>query len=71
MFAVAAGAVSHAMATRAVCALLVHALNDRARQFYEHYGFRESPQHPMTLMLRLNTGPAQNPVPAPSPGNPG
>ena len=54
-----------------VRALLVHALNDRARQFYEHYGFRESPQHPMTLMLRLNTGPAQNPVPAPSPGNPG
>ena len=54
-----------------VRALLVHALNDRARQFYEHYGFRESPQHPMTLMLRLNTGPAQNPVPTPSPGNPG
>ena len=54
-----------------VRALLVHALNDRARQFYEHYGFQESPQHPMTLMLRLNIGPAPNPVPAPSPGNPG
>jgi len=38
-----------------VRALLVHALHDRARQFYEHYGFQESPQHPMTLMLRLNT----------------
>lgn len=38
-----------------VRALLVHALDDRARQFYEHYGFQESPQHPMTLMLRLNT----------------
>lgn len=37
-----------------VRALLVHALHDRARQFYEHYGFEESPQHPMTLMLRLN-----------------
>ena len=37
-----------------VRALLVHALNDRAKQFYEHYGFQESPQHPMTLMLRLN-----------------
>ena len=34
--------------------MLVHALNDRAKQFYEHYGFQESPQHPMTLMLRLN-----------------
>jgi GNAT superfamily N-acetyltransferase len=36
-----------------VRALLVHALNDRAKQFYEHYGFRASPAHPMTLMLRL------------------
>ena len=38
-----------------VRALLVHALHDRARQFYEHYGFQASPQHPMTLMLRLNS----------------
>ena len=37
-----------------VRALLVHALHDRAKNFYEHYGFKESPQHPMTLMLRLN-----------------
>lgn len=36
-----------------VRALLVHALNDRARQFYEHYGFQASPAHPTTLMLRL------------------
>ncbi len=36
-----------------VRALMVHALNERARQFYEHYGFRESPVHPMTLMLRF------------------
>jgi ribosomal protein S18 acetylase RimI-like enzyme len=38
-----------------VRALLVHALNDQAKKFYEHYGFQESPQHPMTLMLRLTT----------------
>lgn len=38
-----------------VRALLVHALHDRAKQFYAYYGFQESPQHPMTLMLRLNT----------------
>lgn len=38
-----------------VRALLVHALHDRAKQFYKHCGFQESPQHPMTLMLRLNT----------------
>ncbi len=38
-----------------VRALLVHALHDRAKEFYEHYGFQSSPLHPMTLMLRLNT----------------
>lgn len=37
-----------------VRALLVHALNGRAKKFYEHYGFQESPMHPMTLMLRLH-----------------
>lgn len=36
-----------------VRALLVHALHDRAKQFYEHYGFLASPLHPMTLMLHL------------------
>jgi GNAT superfamily N-acetyltransferase len=36
-----------------VRALLVHALNECAKQFYEHYGFRASPMHPMTLMLPL------------------
>lgn len=36
-------------------ALLVHALHDRAKPFYEHYGFQASSVHPMTLMLRLNT----------------
>lgn len=38
-----------------VRALLVHALHDRARQFYEHYGFQASPTEPFTLMLRLDT----------------
>ena len=37
-----------------VRALLVHALHEKARQFYEHYGFHSSPTHPMTLMLRLS-----------------
>lgn len=37
-----------------VRALLVHALHDRARLFYQHYGFQVSPAHPMTLLLRLN-----------------
>ncbi|MBS0356218.1 MAG: GNAT family N-acetyltransferase [Proteobacteria bacterium] len=37
-----------------VRALLVPALHERAKQFYEYYGFQDSPQHTMTLMLRLN-----------------
>ena len=36
-----------------VRALLVHALDDRARRFYAHHGFQPSAVHPMTLMLRL------------------
>jgi len=42
-----------------VRALLVHALNERARQFYEHYGFRASAVYPLTLMLPLKPGSAQ------------
>ena len=45
-------AVSHNAGVRA---LLVHALHDRAKQFYEHYGFQISPAHPITLMLRLSS----------------
>ena len=37
-----------------VRALLVHALHEQAKQFYEHYGFQPSPAHPMMLMLRLS-----------------
>ena len=43
-------AVSHNARVRA---LLVHALHEGAKRFYEHYGFQASPTHPMTLMLRL------------------
>lgn len=42
-----------------VRAVLVHALHDNAKGFYEHYGFQASPLHPMTLMLRLNPCPAR------------
>lgn len=37
-----------------VRALLVHALHEQAKNFYLHYGFQESPQHTLLLMLRLN-----------------
>jgi GNAT superfamily N-acetyltransferase len=33
--------------------LLVHALSDAAKAFYEHYGFAASPSRPMTLVLSL------------------
>ena len=45
-----ASAVSQNAGVRAI---VVHALNDRARDFYHHYGFQGSPLHPMTMMLRL------------------
>ena len=38
-----------------VRALLVHALHERARLFYAHYGFQPSPLDAMTLMLRLKS----------------
>lgn len=40
-----------------VRAMLVHALDERARGFYEHYGFKASPAHPMTMMLRIGPSP--------------
>jgi GNAT superfamily N-acetyltransferase len=39
-----------------VRALLVHALHDEAKSFYQHYGFQPSPIDAMTLMLRLPSG---------------
>jgi GNAT superfamily N-acetyltransferase len=38
-----------------VRALMVHALHDRAKLFYEHYGFQASPAHSLVLMLRLGS----------------
>lgn len=35
-------------------ALLVHALSDSAKQFYEHFGFRVSPINERTLMILLS-----------------
>lgn len=34
-----------------VMGLLAHALDEKAKQFYTQYGFRESPMHPLTLIL--------------------
>lgn len=37
-----------------VRALLVHALHDRARGFYQYFGFTPAPFDPMVLMLRIH-----------------
>lgn len=38
-----------------IFAILVHALNDQAKQFYLSRGFVESPFQPMTLMMTIET----------------
>lgn len=35
--------------------LVVHAISDAARAFYEHHGFTVSPTQPMTLILSLKS----------------
>jgi GNAT superfamily N-acetyltransferase len=42
-----------AAGTIGVRALLVHAISDEARRFYEHNGFRASTTDPMTLMITI------------------
>ena len=34
-------------------AILVHAISDQAKRFYEHYGFVASPIDPLTLMITV------------------
>src|SRR5262249_36759342 len=36
-----------------VRAILVHAMSDDAKRFYERFGFRASPVEPMTLMMTV------------------
>lgn len=45
-----AGQAAHIMGIRG---LLVHAISDEAKAFYEHYGFTSSPANPMTLVMSL------------------
>ena len=39
--------------TVGVRAILVHAMSEDAKTFYEHFGFRASPVEPMTLMITV------------------
>jgi GNAT superfamily N-acetyltransferase len=45
--------VAGAAATIGVRAILVHAMSDSAKRFYEAFGFRASPLEPMTLMVTV------------------
>ncbi len=45
-----AGQAAHIVGIRGV---LVHAISEQAKAFYEQYGFVASPKHPMTLVLSL------------------
>lgn len=46
---------TYAIAQQAgIRALLVHAMSERAKAFYENYGFQISPSNAMTLMLRID-----------------
>lgn len=36
-----------------IAAVLVHAISEDAKRFYERWGFVEGPSNPMTLMVRL------------------
>lgn len=44
---------AQAAAILGVRGLLVHAISEEAKGFYEHYGFAASPNDPMTLVLSL------------------
>jgi hypothetical protein len=43
----------HAAEIAGIRAILVHAISDRARRFYEACGFISSPMDPMTLMITV------------------
>ena len=45
----------NAAADVGIRALIAHALHEKARQFYEHYGFVASPVDGLTMMLPLGT----------------
>jgi GNAT superfamily N-acetyltransferase len=45
--------IERAAETVAIRAVLVHAIDDQAREFYKHFGFVESPTHEFHLMLLM------------------
>lgn len=45
--------VHQAAAIMGICGVLVHAISDEARAFYEHHGFIASATNPFTLILSV------------------
>jgi hypothetical protein len=43
----------HAAEIAGIRAILVHAISERAKRFYEKLGFIESPTNSMTLMITI------------------
>lgn len=50
---------SQAAAILGIRGLLVHAISEEAKAFYEHYSFQASPKNPMTLVLSLKVAPKE------------
>ncbi|MEZ2333269.1 GNAT family N-acetyltransferase [Mesorhizobium sp. RCC_202] len=50
---------SQAAAILGIRGLLVHAISEEAKAFYEHYSFQDSPKNPMTLVLSLKVAPKE------------
>ena len=46
--------VAHAASTLGIRGIVVHAISDEAKSFYQSIGFEASPLDPMTLMVTLN-----------------
>jgi len=45
--------VQRAAREMGIAGVLVHAISDDAKRFYQHWGFIEAPSNPMTLVARL------------------
>jgi GNAT superfamily N-acetyltransferase len=43
----------HAAKIGGIRAILVHAISEEAKRFYQHYGFAVSPVDPLTLMITV------------------
>ena len=53
---------AQAAAILGIRGLLVHALSNEAKAFYEHHGFVASPTQPLTLILSLKSQTTQQPA---------